>query len=300
MENLFRVKKSERGKRIDNFLYEKMGTWSHRQIKLAIDKKRVFVNGKNVFISSWNLKPNDQVKFLPAKSDMPGAGEELSRYQFINVVFEDTDLLVTNKPAFVDYDSFVAQVNVYLKRTHGKNYYPYVGQIHRLDKETSGILLFTKKKQANVLADQFRNRQVKKVYLALLSGRLEREHGTISERLEKQHLKTGKKVRVAKAGEGKEAYTEYWVEERYPEATLVRIQLGTGRTHQIRVHMADLGYPVLGDKLYGQESGGKAKRQMLHAHKIEFNHPITGKLMKLTAPIPRDILELIDQLRTSV
>ena len=294
----FRVKKSERGKRIDTFLYAKMGTWSHRQIKQAIDNKRVFVNGKGVFISSWNLKPNDQVKFLPEKSDMPGTAE-LSRYQYIDVVYEDTDILVTNKPAFVDYDSFVTQVNVYLKRTHGKNYYPYVGQIHRLDKETSGILLFTKKKSANVLADQFRHRSVKKIYLAVVAGQLNREHGSISERLEKQHLKEGKKVRVAKEGEGKEAFTEYWVEERYPEASLLKILIGTGRTHQIRVHMADLGHPVLGDKLYGNAST-MIKRQALHAHKIEFHHPMTGKLMKLTAPIPKDIASLIDHLRTNV
>ncbi|MDO8518866.1 MAG: RluA family pseudouridine synthase [Deltaproteobacteria bacterium] len=300
METIFKVKKSERGKRLDAFLYGKMGILSHRQIKLAIDKKRVLVNGINVFISSWNLKPSDRVTLL---QELGGSGAvELSRYHYVDVLYEDTDILAVNKHPFVDYDSYVAQINAYLKRTHGKNYYPYVGQVHRLDKETSGILLFTKKKSANVLADQFRNRKVRKVYLAIVAGSLNRDHGIIRERLEKQHLKEGKKVRVAKAGEGKEAFTEYWTEERYPKATLLRIQIGTGRTHQIRVHMADLGYPILGDKLYGEAdmSGIPFKRQALHAHRIEFNHPITGKLMKLTAPIPKDLADLIDRLRTAV
>lgn len=319
MDYQFRVRKSERGKRLNVFLYKKMGNWSHKQIKRAIDRKRVFVNGKNIFISGWNLKPGDRVQFNPQKSDYLGAPEP-SRYQYIQVLFEDDSLLVTNKPPFVDYDSFVGQVNSYLKRQHSKKFYPYLGQMHRLDKETSGILMFTKKKMANVLADDFRDRRVRKYYLAIVSGRVEKDHGSIKKRLEKGKFSDGRKSRIANGKSGKESYTEYWVEERYNDATLLRILIGTGRTHQIRVHMAGMGHPVLGDKLYGnrtvelsscrsvglsdstteQKRDSTIKRQALHAHKIEFTHPITRKKMRLKAPIPEDIERLIDGLRGEV
>lgn len=306
MQHQFRVKKSERGKRLDSFIYEKLGDWSHKRVKQLIDKKKVFINGKSVFISSWNLKPNDKVQFTADESDAVQA-PETGRYQFVQVIFEDTYILVTHKPAFVDYDSFVTQVAGYLKRMHQKKFYPYLGQVHRLDKETSGILLFTKKKMANTLADQFRERTVKKQYVAVVRGRVRKEHDVIEERLEKKKFDGGKKVQVVKGNLGKESYTEYWVEERYDEGTLLKVLIGTGRTHQIRVHMADIGHPIWGDKLYGDEEPNpdskvkvKMKRQALHAHRIEFKHPVTGKRMQFEAPIPPDMSALIDALRESV
>ncbi|MBI4411352.1 MAG: hypothetical protein HY541_02580, partial [Deltaproteobacteria bacterium] len=177
MEYQFKVKKSERGVSIENFLHSKMENWSHKQIKTAIDLKRVFVNGKNVFISKWNLKPNDRVLFVPKKNDIQSA-PELSRYYFVKVLYEDMYLLICDKPPFVDYDSFVAQVNAYLKRqSRQKKFHPYLGQMHRLDKETTGVIIFTKKKMANVLADQFRERKIRKMYLAVVEGRIEKEEG---------------------------------------------------------------------------------------------------------------------------
>lgn len=319
MELKFRVKKSERGERLDAFLYKKMGTWSHRQIKSAIDKKKTIVNGKNVFVSGWNLKPGDVVLFYPEKSDQ-AATSEPGRYSYVSVIFEDDDILAVNKPPFVDYDSYVPQVNAYLKRRYGPKYYPYLGQIHRLDKETSGLLVFTKKKSANVLAHQFRDRRVLKFYLAVVMGRVEKNHGVIRERLEKGKFEGGKKAKIAEDGGGKESFTEYWVEERYETATLLRLRIGTGRTHQIRVHMASMGHPVVGDKLYGEKTidhrpktidpktnkssifnhQSSIKRQALHAHEIEFDHPLSGRRMNLKAPLPKDISALIDAFRSEV
>lgn len=316
MNYIFRVKKSERGKRLDSFLHSKMEEYSHKKIKQAIDDQRVSINGKNVFISSWNLKPNDRVTLKAVSHEdhrVPSA--ELSRYHYVNVVYEDPYLLVTNKAPFIDYDSFVAHVNEYLKRRHREQFYPYLGQMHRLDKETSGLLIFTKKKSANTLADQFRDRQIRKYYLALVEGEVQKEHAVITDPLLKGKFEGGKKAQVASKGEGKESRTEYWVEERYMGATLLRILLGTGRTHQIRVHMSERGYPILGDKLYIADRGSqivdrknqndlrtaindlRVKRQMLHAHRVEFIHPVTHKKMKLEAPLPRDMAELIDRLR---
>lgn len=297
MDYNFRVKKSERGTRLDNFLYQKMGNWSHKKIKLAVDKKRVFVNGKNVFISGWNLKPGDRVEFRPEKTDFPHA-EEFSRYHYIDVIYEDQDILVANKSPHIDYDSFIVHVNAYMKRTHGKNYRPYLGQMHRLDKETSGILLFTKKKIANVLSEQFRDRSIRKYYLAVVCGRVEKDHDIIRHRLEKRKFSGGKKVGVAHGGRGMESSTEYWVKERYDTASLLRVRPATGRTHQIRVHMSETGHAILGDKLYGKQNEAFGMgRQALHAHQIEFVHPVKGKKLKFEAPIPKDMAGLIDSLR---
>lgn len=308
MEYQFKVKGSERGKRLENFLYEKMGDWSHKKIKTAIDKKRVFVNGKNIFIAGWNLKGGDKVIFRPQNSDFPVA-PEVSRYQFVQVLFEDPYLLITNKPAFVDYDSFIIQVNAYIKRIRGAKFYPYLGQVHRLDKETSGILMFTKKKSANVIADQFREHRIRKYYWAVVSGQVQKDHGVIDTPIEKGKFEGGRKAKIAEEGEGKESYTEYWVKERYSNATFLKILLRTGRTHQIRIHLSSMGYPLIGDKLYAREVGtihelplqdlGRfIKRHALHAYRIEFTHPVTHKKISVESPLPPDMVGLIDELRT--
>lgn len=304
MSQQFKIRDKEAGMRLDTFLHEKLENWSHKKIKQSLDKKRVFINGRNILIGKWHLKRGDLVSFVPQQSDFP-KNMELSRYHYIDVVFEDDNLLVTNKPAFIDYDTFVAYVTSYLQRSHekrlGRKFYPYVGQLHRLDKETSGLLVFTKKKQANILADQFRDRRIKKEYMAIVCGKVDKDHGLIRSRLEKGEFAEGQKVRVAtEEGVGKISETEYWVVERYEHATLLRVNLHTGRTHQIRVHMESIGHPLIGDKLYGNPENKikfPIKRQALHARKLEFTHPILEKKMKLEAPVPKDIVALIDWLR---
>jgi len=324
MDFQFKVKKSERGKRLDAFLHAKMETWSHRQVKNIIDRKRVFINGKNIFISGWNLKPDDRVLVKALKNDLEQGGQK-TRYHFVNVLMEDNHILVTDKPAHIDYDSFVANVNNYLKRQTKGQSHPYVGQMHRLDKETSGVLIFTKKKIANTLADQFKRHTIRKVYLAIVAGQVEREHGVIRQAIEKGKFEEGRKARIAEDGEGKDSVTEYWVEERYENASLLRVEIKTGRTHQIRIHMASIGHPVLGDKLYGNgdviartaspdeaiqkldrhalrarddsRRFSKIRRHMLHAHILQFYHPITGEKLKAEAPIPADFIKMLEALR---
>lgn len=308
MEHQFKVKKSERGRRLDVFLHEKMETWSHRQIKNAIDHKRVFVNGKNVFISGWNLKPNDQILFKPLKADQPTT-PTLNRYHFVKVLYEDDALLVVDKPPFVDYDTFVLYVNNYLKRANEfkPNFHPYVGQMHRLDKETSGVLIFTKKKSANILANQFRDHKIVKYYIALVLGSPPKEHLVVRDAIEKGFFEGGKKARITDdEDQGKASLSEFWIKERYSHASLVRVQIKTGRTHQIRIHSSNKGFPVLGDKLYGNPEAEKKlfttgknpiKRHMLHAERIEFRHPLSGDKIKVEAPIPEDIEKVIDRLR---
>lgn len=313
MEYQFRAKQRDEAKRLESFLYEKLATWSHKNIKRAIDRKRAFVNGQSVYLAGWQLRHGDQVLFRPRPIDYPNQRPTEQKqalpqargpkYHFIRILYEDEALLAADKPPHVDYDSFVLEMNAYLKRTHRPGYYPYLGQMHRLDKETSGILVFTKKKLANILSLQFKDRRIKKFYLAIVSGRLEQEQGLINKPIEKKRLSEGRKGRIVEEDDdtGKECLTEYWVQERYAEATLVRVRIKTGRTHQIRIHFQDMGHPIVGDKIYGDGSdileGMPIKRQMLHAAEMELTHPVTKKKLQLLSPPPKDFEALVDHLR---
>lgn len=294
----WRVKRSDHGVTLENFVYKQLGDWSHKQVKDAIDKKRAFVNGKNVFISKWNVKRNDLVMFAPSQADLPTHRSEGGRYKFVDVLYKDNYIILANKPAFVDYEDFVMTVQDFLKRQNKGKGYPYLGQHHRLDKETSGVMIFTLKKIANTLSDQFRRHTIRKFYIAVLDGALDNESGRITKAIEKGQFEEGRKVRVAEDDdEGKKAETLWRIMERYDNASLVSVEIKTGRTHQIRIHMSDLGYPVVGDKLYGKEDGIAFRHQALHAERLEFTHPITNKKMKIGAPLPADMKKLIDRLR---
>lgn len=294
----WRVKRSEHGLSLENYIYKQLGDWSHKQVKDAINHKRAFVNGRNVFISKWNVKTNDRVIFSPVEKDRPGGTTQVGRYRFVDVLFEDSHLIVVNKPAFVDYETFMETIKNYLSRkNHGKGH-PYVGAMHRLDKETSGVMVFTKKKIANTLADQFRDHSIQKFYAALVVGQVKKEEGVIKKALEKGEFEEGKKSRIAEdQSQGKRAITSYRVIERYANATLLRVQILTGRTHQIRVHFSSEGHPLVGDKIYGITATPVFKRQALHAERLDFVHPITHKKMSVLAPLPLDMQKLIDQLR---
>lgn len=294
----WRVKSSEHGMSLENFIYKQLGDWSHKQVKVAIDRKRAFVNGRNIFISKWNVKKNDQVLFVPVKSDEPSVAETGGRYRFVEVLFEDPYIIVTNKPAFIDYETYCTTVQNYLKRQIKGKSFPYLGAVHRLDKETSGVMIFTKKKVANTVADQFRERRVRKFYLTIVNGRVPKDEGVINKAIEKGQFAEGRKARVVEDEDtGKVAKTHYRVVERYDNATQLRVEIKTGRTHQIRIHMSEEGYPVVGDKLYGHGEQIAFRRQALHAERLEFWHPVTNQKMKIIAPLPQDLRDLIDKLR---
>lgn len=302
MQYKWKVKKSEHGLSLENFIYKYMGDWSHKRVKKAIDDKRAFVNGRNIFISKWNVKAGDQILFVPSQKD-EAQNDQGARYKFIEVLFEDKYVIAANKPAFVDHEKFSQSVQHYLKRQNRGEALPYLGQMHRLDKETSGVMIFTKKKSANPLADQFRDHSLQKVYLALVHGEVNLETGKIGKPIEKGHFEEGRKVRInARSPEAKQALTEFRVMERYNGFTLLKVWIKTGRTHQIRVHLADMGHPLIGDKLYGETKDKKPvpvkiNRQALHADQLTFRHPVTKKKIQVQAPIPQDLGKLIDKLR---
>lgn len=227
-----------------------------------------------------------------------------STQRFLEVIYEDRDIIVVDKPAGVltepkgdsPHDHLLGMIKGYLKRKHKDSRGSYVKLLHRLDKDTSGVVVAAKSRVGEQLEDQFRGHRIERNYIAIVEGRMEAEEGTINLPLEKGDFEGGRKSRVAHhKEEGKEAVTRFRVKERYSNATLLNINVGTGRTHQVRVHLAEKGHPLIGDATYG----GKIRfpRHALHATLLAFKHPRTGKQERFEANPPKDLEQLIDQLR---
>jgi len=223
---------------------------------------------------------------------------------YIDVIYEDKELIAVNKPR----GKVVAEkgkpegtleedVRKYLLRKFEGARGAYARALHRLDKETTGIVLFAKSKLGLKLVEAIKTHAMKRIYLAMVEGAVEDGDGTIKTPLKKGDFGHGRKVSVAVKGEGKEAVTRYHVVERYEDASLLEVELETGFTHQIRVHMASIGHPLVGDKVYNPHGKIKFPRQALHAERVEFKHPAGGKKLKLKANLPRDIEGLIDRMR---
>ena len=170
------------------------------------------------------------------------------------------------------------------------------GIVHRLDKDTSGVIIIAKNDNAHInLSNQIKDREVKKIYVALVRGIIKENEATINMPIGRS-TKDRKKMAVSK--NGKEAVTHFTVLDRFENYTFLKIKIDTGRTHQIRVHLSEIGYPVVGDYVY---SNGKNPYgvigQMLHAQSIEFKHPTTGKILKIEAPIPEYFEKIINELK---
>ena len=170
------------------------------------------------------------------------------------------------------------------------------GIVHRLDKETSGVLAVARTDFAHqALAAQFQNRQVEKVYLALVHGRMARESGTITTPITRDPIRRTRMT--TKLGSGRSAFTEYQVLEQFPAGAFLRVRIGTGRTHQIRVHLASIGHPILGDRLYGAPVRvpglPSMSRFFLHAHRLRFLSPSTREPITVESPLPQDLVNVM-------
>lgn len=231
----------------------------------------------------------------------------------VDVLWEDEHIIIVNKPPhMVIYPAAGNRsgtlMNALVSRctklsSVGAPLRP--GVVHRLDKDTSGLLVIAKDDMAyHDLARQFKNREIEKHYLALCYGSLKTDQGEISAAIGRSVSDRKKMSTITKAG--KEAITRFKVMERYKTATLADIRIITGRTHQIRVHFASLGHPVLGDKIYGKKTSLRLgpltinfSRQMLHAHSLKFSHPATGEIVEFIAPMPEDMKEAIKAITQS-
>ncbi len=276
--------------RVDVFL----GTYTEitrSQIKRLADEGNVFVEGAQVK-ANHALKKGDEVLLIePDLKPIAASAEDIP----LDIVYEDDDLAVVNKAQGMTVHAGAGNfegtlVNALLFRLNnlsGVGGALRPGIVHRIDKDTSGLLVVAKNDRAHLsLSEQIKEKTCRREYYALLEGVLKRDGGTISTDLGRDP-KDRLKMAVLPAGRGKEAVTDYIVEERFRDNTLARFLLHTGRTHQIRVHAKYLGHPVVGDKTYGYKKQRFAlEGQLLHAFRLEFTHPTSGERMCFSAPLP--------------
>ena len=245
------------------------------------------------------LNPGDEL-IVRIYEDNDNAGDIVPADGPLDIVYEDEDLIIINKPgdmvvhpSYAHYkDSLSNFLAGYYEKTGQKHVIRTVG---RLDRETSGLVIFAKNRHAAaLLAGQKENMSRRKEYLAICSGVFEQTEGTVNAPIRRRPEE--RMIREVHP-EGKEAITHYKVEKQYEDYALIRLQLDTGRTHQIRVHMAYLGHPLLGDNFYGKEIADNREmtRAALHAGYIELNQPITGEKICLKAELPDDMLRLINK-----
>lgn len=287
--------------RLDAFISGENDKMSRTMIQKLIEDGEVLVNGNKKKLS-YKVQIGDVIEI-----NIPEPKETDIRAQNIplEIVYEDNDIIVVNKPkgmvvhpANGNPDGTLVNAVMALCKGSlsgiGGEIRP--GIVHRLDKDTSGLIIVAKNDLAHInMSKQIKDRQVKKIYIALVKGNISEDEATINMPIGRS-TKDRKKMAVRK--DGKEALTHFKVLKRYEKYTLLEIKIDTGRTHQIRVHMAEIGHPVVGDIVY---SNGKnefgIEGQMLHARSLDFRHPITGKQMHLEAELPqyfKDVLKKLD------
>ena len=301
----FTVERAAQGGRFDIFLHGKLDGFSRAFCQKLIREGHAKVDGSAVK-PSHALRAGGRVTVvIPPPKSLELHAEEIA----LDVLYEDESLLVLNKPpGMVVHPAAGAEAHtlVHALLHHCRGSLSGIGGVtrpgivHRLDKDTSGCLVVAKTDSAHrALVEQFQGRDVWKVYLALVWGDLPKTHGRVDSPIGR-NPRNRQKMAVNVRG-GRTALTEYEVVERFAECTAARVRLHTGRTHQIRVHFASLGRPILGDTMYGRKRQSTlaelVKRQMLHAHRLGFEHPRTRKPLEFTAPVPTDMKELIQRLR---
>ena len=302
------------GKRLDQFLVSQLSDASRSRIQQLIQQRKVLVNDKPAR-AALRLRGNERITILGAAQPPPlrAIAEEIP----LDIVYEDDDLAVIYKPAGMmvhagagatdDERNRGTLVNALLHRfgqlsAAGGELRP--GIVHRLDKATSGLMVVAKNDESHrKLAAQFARREVKKTYIALVHGWMRQDRGTISSSISRDRLRRTR-MTTRRSG-GREAITHFEVQKRidskYGKFTLLELRIDTGRTHQIRVHLASLGHPVVGDTLYGapREIRGKnialisPARNFLHAAKLALRQPRTGELLAFSRPLPPELNELL-------
>ena len=284
------VEENTQKKRIDSYIVDKNMNLSRTAIKRLLDEGKILVNGKKQK-PSYKPEVGDIITIeIPAPEEIELKPQDIP----IDIIYEDKDIIVVNKqkgmvvhPANGNPDGTLVNAIMAICKDSlsgiGGEIRP--GIVHRLDKDTSGIIIVAKNDKAHInLSEQIKDHKVKKTYIALVRGIVKENEATINMPIGRSE-KDRKKMAVTK--KGKEAITHFKVLQRYDNYTLLQVNIETGRTHQIRVHLSQIGYPIVGDEVY---SNGKnewnVKGQCLHAKSLEFTHPITGEKMYLEAKLP--------------
>ena len=298
MKGEFFVQENEKNERLDKFFLQKEGSLTRAHIKNLIEQGQILVDGKTVKAGQL-LKVGQRVSFdfLPPK-EVDAKAEDVD----FEIVYEDKDLLVVNKPqglvvhpcASTRTGTLVNGLLSRVKDLSGINGVLRPGIVHRLDKNTSGLMVVAKNDMAHIsLSKQIKDKTCKRKYLALVEGHLKEDSGTIKTFIDR-NPKDRKKMAVTASG--REAITNYKVVKRYIGYDLVEFSLQTGRTHQIRVHAKSLGHPVVGDDVYGKAVKG-LNGQLLHSYYIEFVHPCTQEKMSFSVGLPQHFEDYLKKLK---
>lgn len=305
MEELkFEVTEKDSGERIDKFITNCMDSLTRSYIQRMIAQGQCLVNGKAVK-ASYLVKEDDEVAFSLPENIEPDIGAEDIP---LDILYEDPDVLIVNKPKNMvvhpapgHYSGTLVNAVLYHCKgsLSGINGVMRPGIVHRIDRDTSGSLIICKNDKAhNSIAAQLKDHSVNRTYHAVVYGVLKEDEMTIDAPLGR-HPKD--RLKMAVVPDGKRAVTHVRVLERFPKFTYAVCRLETGRTHQIRVHMAHIGHPILGDEVYapGRKSPVKCDGQTLHAKTIGFVHPTSGEYMEFDAPLPEDFTRLLEVLGTA-
>ena len=284
--------------RLDKVLAGRLTQFSRSKLQRWISNGLVLVNGQQV-ADKYKVKIGDQVVVTPeGPHPIDLKPEDIP----LDIVYEDDDVLVVNKPQGMVVhpapghpDHTLVNALMYHSPLSTINGEFRPGIVHRIDKDTSGLLMVAKNDRAHQsLAAQLKAKTTKREYIALVHGRIKEEKGTIDAPLGRSRKDRKKQAIVAN---GRHAVTHFKVLERYRNYTLIKCRLETGRTHQIRVHLASIGHPLEGDPLYGPRKTLPGRGQYLHARLLGFVHPTTGKEMVFTSPLPAYFQQMIANLR---
>lgn len=299
----YTIEEENVGKRLDLFVSENEVDMSRSFVQGIIEKQQVKVNGQ-IKKSNYKLRVGDQVEVeLAEPVELQVEAEDIP----LDIIYEDSDVIVINKPQDMvvhpapgNYTGTLVNGLLYhCKDLSGINGVIRPGIVHRIDKDTSGVLVVAKNdKSHNSLAMQLKDHSMKRTYYAIVEGIVKEEEGTVRTNIGRHPVE---RIKMAVVKDGKEAITNYKVLERFKSNTLVECRLETGRTHQIRVHMAHLHHPLIGDQVYGyKKQKFKLQGQALHAKNLGFIHPTTGEYMEFDSQLPEYFQDILDKLRKEV
>lgn len=295
----FIVEHENSGTRIDSFLSDKVEDKSRSYFQGLIEEGNVLVNG-NVKKSNYKLKENDKIEVMfPEATELEVIAQDIP----LDIIYEDSDVIVINKPQDMvvhpapgNYEgTLVNGLLFHCKDLSGINGIIRPGIVHRIDKDTSGVLVIAKNDNShNKLSEQLKDHSMTRTYYALVEGKIKNDSGVVDMPLGRNPKD---RLKMAIVKDGKRAVTHYEVLERYESCTLVKCNLETGRTHQIRVHMAYIGHPLVGDKVYGyKKQRFKLQGQMLHAKKLGFIHPKSNEYVEFESELPKYFKDVLKKL----
>ncbi|MDQ0361660.1 RluA family pseudouridine synthase [Breznakia pachnodae] len=285
--------------RIDRFLGDRLDL-SRSRIQTLVTDGDILVNG-DVVKSNYRLKEDDEIMIhIPENEEYEVLAEDIP----IDIVYEDDDVMVVNKPKGMVvhpapgnlHGTLVNAILYHCKDLSGINGVLRPGIVHRIDKDTSGLLIIAKNDKAHQsLSEQLQSKTVSRKYYALVHGEIPHEYGTIDAPIGRD-VKDRKRMCVCEQN-SKDAVTHFRVIERFDDYTLIECSLETGRTHQIRVHMKYIKFPIVGDETYSYKKTMDTSGQLLHAYELEFTHPTTGEKVVVQADMPDVFKEVLEELR---